>query len=135
MEVVAMPTRVMDCYCDEGDPPRFYWSRRPKSRKEWKCDECGGSSKSGERYERVTASWEAPYIDTFTTCARCVDLRTWVENNIPCLCWSHGNSDQAMAEAIEDATFRAPDETRGLWFGFLRRKVLRDRHNKQAGAA
>jgi ADP-ribose pyrophosphatase YjhB (NUDIX family) len=33
-------------------------------------------------------------------------------------------------EAIEEAKYRAPDETAGLKFGFLRRLVIRDNLNR-----
>ncbi len=122
-----------ECSCDYGDAPAFYRACRPRARKQHVCEECGGPIRPGEKYERVSGKWDS-YVDTFLTCARCVDLRTWVQNNVPCLCWSHGNGDERMAEAIEDAIERAPDETVGLKFGFLRRKVLRDRHNKLARA-
>ena len=122
-----------DCYCDY-DQPQVYRASIVRARKTYECEECGGPIKPGEQHESAFG-----VLDGWTyaprTCARCVDMRTWVKNNVPCLCWSHGGADTDMAEAIEEATMRAPDETRGLWFGFLRRKVLRDRHNKLAEAA
>ena len=122
-----------DCSCD-FDQPAFYNRTTPRARKPYRCEECNGQILPGEQYERVTGKWEG-YVDTYLTCERCVDLRTWVQNNVPCLCWSHGGGDEMMAEAIDDAIDRAPDETAGLKFGFLRRKVLRDRHNAAAKRA
>ena len=120
----------MDCFCDY-DPPEFYRVTKPRAKKPHQCFECGGPITPGERYEYVTGKWEG-FFDQFTTCERCYDLRMWVKNNVPCLCYLHGSADDDMAEAIDDATWRAPEETRGLRFGFLRRKVLRDRHNRRA---
>lgn len=121
---------MTDCYCDY-DPAEFYRCTTPRARKIYKCEECGGPIKLGEQYERVTGKWEE-YIYTFLTCERCVDLRIWVKNNVPCLCWAHGNADASLREAVDDAYDRAHNEVVGLKFGLLRRFVLRDRHNKAA---
>lgn len=118
----------MDCYCDY-DPPEFYAAKIRLAKKQHKCGECAGYIKLGERYEHVVGKWDG-YFDTFKTCERCIDLQTWVKNNVPCFCPVHGNMDTSMREAIDGAYDRAPDEVRGLWFGFLRRIVLRARHNK-----
>jgi len=119
-----------DCSCDY-EPAQFYCAAKPKARKQHKCYECAGDILPGERYERVTAKWyDFDGVQTMRTCERCYDLRTWVKNNVPCLCIMHGNQDEENDNAIDEATYRAKDETRGLRFGYLRRKVLRDRHNK-----
>jgi hypothetical protein len=117
-----------DCSCDY-DPPSFYRRETPKARKRYRCDECPGHVEVGETYERIVGMWEG-YFSTFVTCERCVDLRTWVKNNVPCLCWAHGNGDDDMAAAIDEAYWRARDEVVGLRFGFLRRKIMRERHNQ-----
>lgn len=120
------------CYCDY-DPPEFSSRRICVARKAHKCTECRGPIQPGEKYEYVAGRWEGEFCD-FHTCERCVDLRQWVMNNVPCFCWAHGDMTQNATEAIEAATYRAPKETAGLYFGFLRRLVLRDRHNKAANA-
>ncbi len=122
---------TIDCSCDDYDRPEFYVATQPRARKQHRCDECGGSIKFGERYERVSAKWDS-YVQKFCTCERCYDLRVWVKNNVPCLCIMHGDMNEEMRNAIDDAWWRAPEETIGLRFGFLRRLVLRDRHNKLA---
>lgn len=116
---------MISCSCD-FDPAVFYRTRVVTARKPHKCEECSGEIRPGDKYEYVSAKWEYE-IDTFHTCSHCVDLRTWVRNNVPCLCWMHGGGDESMEEAIEDARDRAPLETIGLRFGFLRRKVRRER--------
>lgn len=118
-----------DCACNY-DSPEFYHREIRKARKQHQCEECSGYILPGERYEHVRGKWNGD-VDTFKTCERCVDLRTWVKNNVPCLCWAHGNGTEDCREAVEEAVFRAPAETSGLMFGFLRRLVLRDRHNAQ----
>ena len=122
-----------DCSCDY-DPPAFYLRSTPKARKRHHCHECGGTISPEETYERVCAKWEDG-VDTIKTCERCVDLRTWVKNNVPCLCIMHGNQDEECQEAIDAACSRAPLETVGLRFGYLRRKEMRSRHNQQTRAA
>jgi hypothetical protein len=116
-----------DCVCDY-DPPEFYEARIQKARKQYKCEECTGTIEPGEPYEYVAGRWDG-YFDTFKTCQRCVDLRTWVKNNIPCTCWAHGNLREDLRESVEHAAFRAADETAGIRFGFLRRLVAIDKFN------
>lgn len=108
-----------DCYCDY-DTPQVYNSRIAKARKQYRCEECGSSIPAGDQYERV---FGVCYGDTFEafTCKRCLLLRQWVKNNIPCTCWAHGNLHDDLRSSIQAAYERAPDEVRGLWFGFLRR--------------
>jgi hypothetical protein len=119
----------MDCYCDY-DPPGLYCAEIRKSRKDRKCYECGGRIIPGEKYERVAATWDGRF-DIVQTCERCVDIRTWVKNNVPCFCWAHGNLGDDCIAAVDDAVYRAPDETLGLQFGLRRRFALRDRFNEQ----
>jgi hypothetical protein len=116
-----------DCFCDY-DAPTFYSNVRRKARKVHKCEECRGPILPGEQYECVTGKWD--YVDTFRTCDRCVDLRTWTKNNVPCLCWAHGNMHDDCREAVREAHYRAPNETQGLQFGFLRRLALIDKFNR-----
>ena len=125
-----------DCSCDYGDTPVFCSVAQPRARKSYHCDECGGPILPGEKYERVSALWyRGDDIDTIITCERCYDLRMWVKNNVPCLCIMHGNMDEEMSSAIDDAYDRACEEVVGLKFGFLRRKLMRDRHNQLSRAA
>lgn len=122
-----------DCSCDY-DPPEFYRMAIRRARKPHKCEECNGPILPGDAYEYASGKWEG-YFSTFFTCEACRDLRVWVKNNVPCLCWAHGNGDEDMKEAIDEAYWRAPDEVVGLKFGFLRRKILRDRRNAARRAA
>lgn len=117
-----------DCYCDY-DPPEFYILEICKARKQHSCKECTGAIVPGEKYEHIWAKWDG-YVDSFKTCERCVDIRTWVKNNVPCLCWTHGNMIEDCKDAVNEAAWRAPTETVGLRFGFLRRIVSRDKFNR-----
>lgn len=117
-----------DCYCD-FDPPSFHSRTKPCARKLHHCEECGGKIKPGERYERTSGKWDG-ILSTFCTCERCYDIRVWLTNNLPCFCWAHGGMFESAEEDIWEARRRAPDETRGLLFGFRRRMILRDRYNQ-----
>lgn len=121
---------MTECYCDY-DPPEFYHKETRKARTPKKCFECRGPIAPGERYEHVCGKWDGR-LNTYRTCDRCLELRDFVQGNVPCYCWAHGNIFDDARDAIEDAIYRAPDETRGLLFGFLRRRVKISRHNKRS---
>src|SRR5882672_3202793 len=122
----------LDCFCDY-DPPEFYHKEIRKARKPHQCCECGGAIVIGERYEHVRAKWDG-YLGTHDTCERCMDITIWTQNNVPCLCWAHGNRIEDCREAINEAMWRASEETLGLRFGFLRLIVKRDRLNARRRA-
>ena len=111
----------VDCYCD-FDPATIYNRELRKARKEHRCTECGQPIRFGQQYENVFGVWEGSAW-SFKTCEGCCDLRTWVKNNVPCFCWAHGSMLDDAAETIDEACCRAPTETVGLRFGFLRRKI------------
>jgi hypothetical protein len=121
-----------DCWCDY-DPPTFCTVTTPRARKRHKCDECSGYVEVGEQYEYTAGLWEG-YFQIFKICERCYDLRTWVKNNVPCLCWAYGNITDDCRDAIDAVTECASAETRGLRFGFLRRIVARDKLNRERRA-
>lgn len=121
---------MIKCYCDY-EAPEFCLTVIRKARKPRRCEECRGVIAAGEQYEHVSGKWDGCLL-TFDTCLRCLDLRTWVTNSVPCFCWAHGNLDDDMKDAVYDARCRAPEETIGLHFGLLRRFVLRRRHNQRA---
>lgn len=118
---------TLDCSCDY-EPADFYCKTLRKARKAHKCEECSGAIRPGETYEYVSGMWDGNLSD-FKTCARCVDLRTWVKNNVPCVCWAHGNLHEDLKETVSEAAWRAKEETAGLRFGFLRRMVAIDKFN------
>jgi hypothetical protein len=107
------------CYCDY-DQPAFYVAGVRKARKRHRCYECGCFILPGERYEHVSAKWDD--VSTVKTCSHCLALRDWVVGNIPCSCWTHGDMVDGLWSSIEDAVDRAPEETKGIMFGFLRRR-------------
>ena len=117
-----------DCSCDY-DAPQFYWRRQRSARKPRRCEECAGHILPGDRYEYVSGKWDG-HIGSFTTCQHCHDIRQWVQNNVPCFCWAHGNLDEDAKGAVDDACYRAPLETAGLRFGLARRLVRRRQFNQ-----
>lgn len=117
-----------DCYCDY-DPPEFHESKRQKARKQHKCCECGGIVVPGEVYDYAVGKWEGDLL-TFKTCERCTDLYMWVKNNVPCVCYVYEDLNEQMDIAVYEAWNRAPKETVGLRFGYLRRKVARRKFNE-----
>jgi hypothetical protein len=79
---------MYDCYCDY-EMPEFHSRRDVKSCREgFQCEECSRSVPPGEPYEYVSGRWGG-FMSSFKTCQRCVDLRQWVQNNVPCFCWAH----------------------------------------------
>lgn len=120
----------MDCWCDY-DPPELYCRDIRRARKPHRCEECSGRIAIGETYEHISGKWDG-YMDRFKTCSRCVDLRTWVTNNVPCFCWAHSNMLDDAKETVNEAAIRGGDEAAGLRFGFLRRRVAIERFNTAA---
>jgi len=120
------------CSCDYGDvETQFYRATIRTASKTHKCEECGGQIKPSERYEYVSAMWDGD-LATIKTCERCYDLRTWVKNNVPCLCIMHGNQFEENENAIAMAYERARDEVVGLRFGYARRVYKLKQHNRSA---
>lgn len=123
----------MDCYCD-FDPPEFCSSRIVTASKKHKCYECSAPIMPGEKYEYTVGKWDG-LLDTFKVCEDCHDIRQWVKNNIPCFCWYYGNMLEDAEEAVIEACRYAPEETQGVMFGFLRRKVINRRRRAAKKAA
>lgn len=124
---------MTSCYCD-FDPAQVYRQSIHVARKQYWCEECAGKILPGERYEYTFGVWDGD-ASTFRTCERCHDIRQWVQNNVPCFCWTHGRLDEDAQVAVEDAVYRAPEETAGLRFGLLRRKLERQKFNAARRAA
>lgn len=107
------------CYCD-WESPTLYKAVVHCSRRERRCEECGKRILPGDRYERADGLYEGHWFSCFT-CELCCELRQWVKNNLPCFCWAHASMIDDAVEAVQAARERAPEEMRGVTFGFLRR--------------
>lgn len=117
---------MTECYCDSSE---FYRARMRKARKLYVCCECANVIFPGDRYEDHFGVQDGD-IFADRTCSPCVRLRNWVRSNVPCLCITHGNQFEENEIAIEEARFRAPEETVGLYFGYLIRKAANERASK-----
>lgn len=107
----------MTCFC-EYELPQFIHIRMRKARKPHACTECGVTIQPGDTYEKVSGSWEG-HIENFKTCARCLELREWVQAHVPCFCYGFGNVREEALEAAREWAHEAP----GLLFGAYRREV------------
>ena len=119
---------MYDCVCDY-DSPEVYRSKTVKARKQYGCYECAGKIFPGDIHEYY---FGVMYGDSYSgrTCAKCVEIREWVKGNIPCFCWAHGNMIDDARSSIDEACYRAPDETVGIRFGFARRLHQRDEYHR-----
>ena len=121
----------MDCYCD-FEPPIFYRRAMPVARKQHRCHECGHAIAPGEKYERVRALWERGQSpQTIHTCPRCLALRDYAKDNLPCFCEAHGNLIEDAMEAIREYAHELP----GMLFHAYRLRVAISRGPKVKEAA
>lgn len=120
---------ALECYCDY-ESPDVYSSRLVCARKPYRCDECDGPIFIGERYEYAFGVQDGyPYQPH--TCLDCVGIRKFIQANIPCWCWAHGNMLEDARKIIEAAYSEARDEVKGLAFGFGR-LLVKARRNRRA---
>ena len=84
----------------------------------------------GETYERAFGKMEDGLIYHPATCSHCLDIRRFVQNSVPCFCWSHGSMEDDAVEAVQAAYDRARDEVKGLAFGLGRLIVKRKRASR-----
>lgn len=119
----------IDCYCDY-DPPQWHHSKVVTARKQHRCEECRCIIHAGERYEYVAGSWDG-CVSQFRTCKRCLEIRCYVQDMVPCFCWAHSNLHEDARNAIEEYAHELP----GLWFGWARRQVTATRYARETRRA
>lgn len=121
---------ALECYCDY-DAPQVYSARKVRARKEYRCWECSKTIRVDELHEYAFGVLDG---DTYQprTCMSCVGIREYVSINIPCWCWAHGNLIEDAKEIIQAAYHEAPDEVKGLAFGFGRLLVSARRERASA---
>lgn len=126
---------MIDCYCDY-ESPSVYSARMVRARKPHRCEECSRVIQVGERHEYVFGVYDG-YTITPRTCSHCVGIRQFVKINIPCFCYLHGNLIDDCRETIRAAYEQAPDEVKGVAFGFGRLlvKARRERRAMREGLA
>lgn len=112
-----------DCYCDY-DPPEFQTTKICTARKEHRCGECGCVVRAGEKYEYTFAK---TYGDLWgaKVCLRCLEVRRYVQEMVPCFCWYNGNMLEDAKETIREYEHELP----GLAFGLGRRLIAIKRAN------
>ena len=108
----------MNCVCDYEQP---IWSsqRILTARKPHRCEECRRAIQPGERYEYCAGMWQRGTVERFKVCSRCLALREYVKEAVPCLCWAYGNIIDDCIEAAREYAHELP----GLLFGAYRREV------------
>lgn len=62
------------CGCEDYDSPEFYREDNPVARKTYKCCECGGDIKPGQRYNKAVGKWDGR-LDIYRTCEPCNRIR------------------------------------------------------------
>ena len=116
----------MTCFCDY-EQPKFYVKSIRTARKIHRCCECYSAIIIGQKYEHVSGKWEE--IDTFKTCMHCVNLRDYTVNNVPCICWSHGNLIEDCIETLREYAHELP----GILFKGYRFVIAAKRQPKFKG--
>lgn len=110
-----------DCWCDY-EPAEWVSKKMHVARKEHRCEECGRPIHPGERYEYTCGKWEGD-VSVFKVCPRCLAIRAYVTDHVPCFCWAYGNMRDDAKNTIEEYAPELP----GLWFGWARREVAATR--------
>lgn len=65
-----------DCSVDSFDyeSPSFFREETPTARKTYKCCECGGEIKPGQKYHKAVGVWDGEF-QTWRTCWPCKSIR------------------------------------------------------------
>lgn len=108
------------CYCDVDDPPIF-WSERNirRARKQFRCCECGGPILPGESYREFSGKWYSE-IETYRTCALCVELKEWASISVPCFCSNtFGELHERVQAMVQDTAPKVP----GFFMEYGRRMI------------
>jgi hypothetical protein len=119
---------MSDCYCDY-EPAQFYDANTRIARKRHRCNECGHTIAPGEQYEIVNAKWYYnDSISVYRTCCRCLAVRVYVKDHVPCFCWAHGNMLDDAREMIDSYAHELP----GMYMGYGRLQVAVNRGQRWA---
>jgi len=66
-----------DCTCScnyDGDSPELFSEKIVTARKKYRCFECGGIIKPGDKYEYVKGKWDGDF-SSYKTCILCARIR------------------------------------------------------------
>lgn len=113
----------MECYCDDGEQPTIYErSMVKRAKKAHDCYECHRQILPGESYERVRALYDGRWTVS-PTCARCLDVREYVQAHAPCFCWMHGSVLEEARATVE----QYGHESAGFYIGAMKRILRAER--------
>ena len=121
-----------NCYCDydDYDTPEFLNESYRKARKQYYCDNCNGPILPGEKYHYTVGKWDGD-IGYYRKCPRCEEMHRYLIGNLPCFCYCYiDNIFEYAVDQLKDAQDRAPEETKGLLFGYYRLCVKRNKFNE-----
>lgn len=97
---------MSECYCDY-EPASFHVWRIRTARKKHRCEACSRNIQPGERYEQATGKWGAR-VESFATCAECVNLREYVQAHVPCFCWCYQTLFEDALETLREYAHVVP---------------------------
>lgn len=111
-----------DCFCDydgpdtDDDGNELYDASMVVATEPIKCMECWRPIAAGETYELVKGTWNGGPESTYRTCTRCLAVRQYVLDHVPCFCWWH----QGLLSDARDTISEYAHELPGLFFGWAR---------------
>ena len=118
------------CYC-YYEPFDAMAVRRPISRKNYACTECGNPIDIGERYEYVRGLYDGGW-STYRTCYRCLMIRDLMEAHFDCFCWEYGNFLENACEHLSEVGDKVPGLRMAIGRILVEMNRLRsERHLKQ----
>ncbi|NBC16388.1 MAG: hypothetical protein GVY18_03625 [Bacteroidetes bacterium] len=81
--------------CCDAEPADLCKLARPRARKPYRCSECGGDIRHGDRYVRVRSLYEGHW-STVTACVPCHELTEWLQRDCRLVCYG------MLGELLED---------------------------------
>ena len=102
------------CGCDY-EPATVFNSRMVKARKFHTCVECSVMIKPGDQYEYSFGVWDG-IASSQHICARCTQLKQYVQDHVPCFGWIYGELHNCALECLAEYEKELP----GLTFGAKR---------------
>jgi hypothetical protein len=81
-----------------------------KARVAHTCTECHNTIDVGTLYEKVWGVWEGD-MHTFSTCSQCFDIREFIRDNVPCVCYRYGDIWEDILENAREYSSEVP----GMW--------------------
>jgi len=93
------------CVCDVDGYPDFSVTEYPRARKAYRCEECRGAIKPGERHVKNTTKWEGDVSSTRS----CLECEAWAKVFVEAQrrecgegCWIVGSLWSGIREFCEE---------------------------------